>query len=33
MVEAGSHLNLLPASMLDIYKVLEHIDRLFIGIR
>jgi hypothetical protein len=33
MVEADSHLKLLPASMLTIYKVFEHIDMLFIGIR
>ena len=26
MVEADSHLKLLPASNLDIYKVFEHID-------
>jgi hypothetical protein len=26
MVEADSHLNLLPASILDIYNVFEHID-------
>jgi hypothetical protein len=32
MIEADSHLKLLPASMLDIYKVLEHIDMLSIGI-
>jgi hypothetical protein len=28
MVEADSHLKLLPASILDIYKVIEHIDML-----
>jgi hypothetical protein len=28
-----SHLNLLPVSILDIYKVFEHIDMLSIGIR
>ncbi len=33
MVEADSHLRLLPASMLVIYQVFEHIDRLFWGIR
>jgi hypothetical protein len=33
MVEADSHLKLLPASILDIYKVFEHIDMLSIGIR
>jgi hypothetical protein len=32
MVEAGSHLKLLPASILDIYKVFEHIDMLSMGI-
>ncbi len=32
MVEADSHLKLLPASILDIYKVLEHIGMLFMGI-
>ena len=32
MVEANSHLKLLSASILDIYKVFEHIDMLFIGI-
>ncbi len=32
MVEADSHLKLLPLSMLDIYKVFEHIDMLSIGI-
>ncbi len=32
MVEADSHLKLLPTSMLDIYKVFEHIDMLSIGI-
>jgi hypothetical protein len=31
MVEAINHLKLLPASMLGIYKVLEHIEMLFIG--
>ncbi len=31
MVEADSHLKLLPASMLDIYKVFELIDMLSIG--
>jgi hypothetical protein len=31
-VEADSHLKMLPASILDIYKVFEHIDMLFIGI-
>ncbi len=33
MVEADSHLKLLPASILDIYKVSEHIDMLSIGIQ
>ncbi len=33
MVEAGSHLKLIPASILDICKVFEHIDMLSIGIR
>jgi hypothetical protein len=32
MVEADSHLKLLPASMLTIYKLFEHIDMLSIGI-
>ena len=32
MVEADSHLILLPTSILDIYKVFEHIDMLSIGI-
>jgi hypothetical protein len=32
MVEADSHLKLLPVSMLDIYIVFEHIDMLSIGI-
>ena len=32
MVEADSHLNLLPPSILDIYKVFEHIDMMSIGI-
>jgi hypothetical protein len=32
MVEADSHLKLLPPSILDIYKVCEHIDMLSIGI-
>ena len=31
MVEAGSHLNLLPPSIFDIYKAFEHIDMLSIG--
>jgi hypothetical protein len=33
MVEAGSHLKLLPPSILDIFKVFEHIDILSIGIQ
>jgi hypothetical protein len=33
MVEADSYLKLLPTSILDIYKVFEHIDMLSIGIR
>jgi hypothetical protein len=33
MVEADSHLKLLLASILDIYKVFEHIDVLSIGIQ
>jgi hypothetical protein len=32
MFEADSHLKLLPASILDIYKSFEHIDMLSIGI-
>jgi hypothetical protein len=33
MVEADSHLKLLPASVLDIYKVFEHIYMLSMGIQ
>jgi hypothetical protein len=33
MVEADSHLKLLPTSILDIYKIFEHIDMLPIGIQ
>ncbi len=33
MVEADSHLKLLPTSILDMYKMIEHIDMLFIGIQ
>ena len=33
MVEADSRLNLLPVYILDMYKVLEHIDMLSIGLR
>jgi hypothetical protein len=32
MFEADGHLKLLPASILHIYKVCEHIDMLSIGI-
>ena len=33
MDEADSHLKLLPTSILDIHKVIEHIDMLSIGIQ
>ncbi len=33
MVEADSHLKLLLTSILDIYKVIEHIDMLSMGIQ
>ncbi len=33
MVEANSHLKLLPTFILDIYKVFEHIDMLSMGIQ
>ncbi len=33
MVEADSHLKLLPPFMLDIYKVFEHIAMLSMGIQ
>jgi len=33
MVEADSHLKLLPPSTLHISKVFKHIDRLFVGIQ
>ncbi len=33
MVEVDSHLKLLPKSIIDIYKVIEHIDMLSIGIQ
>jgi hypothetical protein len=33
MVEADSHLKLLPTFILNMYKVFEHIDMLFIGIK
>ena len=32
MVEADSHLKLLHVSILDMYKELEHINKVFIGI-
>jgi hypothetical protein len=32
MVEADNHLKFLPISILDIYKLFEHIDMLSIGI-
>jgi hypothetical protein len=32
MIEAESHLKLLPTSILDIYKVFEHIVMLSVGI-
>ena len=32
MVEADNHRKLLPASIVDMYKVVEHIDMLSIGI-
>jgi hypothetical protein len=32
MVEADSHLKLLPLSILDMYEMFEHIDMLSIGI-
>ncbi len=31
MVDADSHLKLLPTSILDTYKVIEHIDMLSMG--
>jgi hypothetical protein len=31
MIETDSHLKLLPPSILDIYKVFEHIDMLSIS--
>ncbi len=31
MIEAYSHLKLLPTSILDIYKVFEHIDMLSVS--
>jgi hypothetical protein len=33
MVEADSQLKLLPASILDIYKLFEHIHMLYMGMR
>jgi hypothetical protein len=33
MVDFDSHLKLLPASILDIYKLFEHIDQLPMGIQ
>ncbi len=33
MVDADSHLNLLPTSILDTYKVIERIDMLSMGIQ
>jgi hypothetical protein len=33
MVEADSHLKLVPISILDIYKVIERIDMLSMGIQ
>jgi hypothetical protein len=33
MVEADSHLKVLPTSILDIYNVIEHIDMLSMGIQ
>jgi hypothetical protein len=33
MVEADSHLELLPTSIVDLYKVIDHIDMLSIGIK
>ncbi len=33
MVDAGSHLKLLPTSILDKYNVIEHIDVLSMGIK
>ncbi len=33
MVEADGHLKLLPTSILDIYKVFEHMDMLSMGIQ
>ncbi len=33
MVEADSHLKFLPTSILDMYKVIEHLDIISIGIQ
>ncbi len=33
MVDADSHLKLLPTSIIDTYKVIEHIDMLSMGIQ
>jgi hypothetical protein len=33
MVDADSHLKLIPTSKLDMYKVIEHIDMLSMGIQ
>jgi hypothetical protein len=33
MVDGDSHLKLLPTSILDTYKVIEHIDMLSMGIQ
>jgi hypothetical protein len=33
MFEAGSHLKLLPTSILDIFKVFEHIDMVSMGMQ
>ncbi len=33
LVETNSYLKLLPSSILDMYKVFEHIDMLSMGIK
>ncbi len=33
MVKADNHLKLPPTSILEIYKVFEHIDMILVGIR
>ncbi len=33
MVEADSHIKLLPASILDMYKVIKHVDMLSIDMK